>query len=185
MYTGNSIAIFLGSSTHWLFLLDLWPDVIFILERLLDYYKWCGIDRGKLGTWKPTRALCRSPWGRCAVGSESGKPSGGSRGDVWAEGPDTCIGNNTTRIHSEKPTGAGMSPERNPFLPPLKRPVPACTPALLLQFNTEDYFWPPLLCLCLIMHHSNERKIAAISKMLFRFPIPSPRDAGVKKRNEN
>lgn len=59
-----------------------------------------------------------------------GQVHGGKRewetdSDVWSEGPDTCIGNHTTRIYLEKPMRAGMTMEWNQLLPPLKRSVPA------------------------------------------------------------
>lgn len=56
----------------------------------------------------------------------------------------------------------------------LKRPTPACTLALLLQFTIEGYFCPQLLHLCLIMHHSNDKEIAAILRRCTLLGIVSP-----------
>ena len=40
--TGNASAIFQRRLNHWLFLIDLWPGLIFSLEGLLEYHKQCG-----------------------------------------------------------------------------------------------------------------------------------------------
>lgn len=91
--------------------------------------------------------------------------------------------------HSEKPTKAGISMKQNQFLPYEKKK----SQSLLVQqvyyysLKLQDYFCPQLLCLCLIIHHCHDRKIAAIlrTRYLFRLRIPSPCDTEVKKRNAN